>query len=85
MLPLYPSQYKLPHTHLTECDRMSCCDVTKDQNATVVCQVKQQTCMCAVSELLEFHVLPLRVPLVISPILCSRVPCWVGLRHGGSV
>ena len=30
--------------------------------------------MCAVFELLEFHVLPLRVPLVISPILCSRVP-----------
>ena len=64
---------------------MSCCDVTKDQNAAVVFQVKQQTCMCAVLELLEFHVLPLRVPLVISPIFCSRVPCGVGLRHGGSV
>ena len=66
-------------------DPMSCCDVTKDQNAAVVFQLKQQTCMCAVFELLEFHVLPLRVPLVISPILCSRVPCRVGLRHGGSV
>ena len=85
MLPLYPSQYQLPHTHLTECDPMSCCDVTKYQNAAVVFQVKQQTCMCAVFELLEFHVLPLRVPLVISPSLCSRVPCRVGLRHGGSV
>ena len=85
MLPLYPSQYQLPHTHLTECDPMSCCDVTKDQNAAVVFQVKQQTCMCAMFELLEFHVLPLRVPLVTSPLLCSRVPCRVGLRHGRSV
>ena len=30
MLPLYPTQYQLPHTHLMECDPMSCCDVTKD-------------------------------------------------------
>ena len=78
MLPLYPSQYQLPHTHLTECDPMSCCHVTKDQNA-------EQTCMCAMFELLEFHVLSLRVPLVTSPLLCSRVPCRVGLRHGRSV
>ena len=41
MLPLYPTLYQLPHTHLTECDPMSCCDVTKDQNAAVVFQVKQ--------------------------------------------
>ena len=52
MLPLYPSQYELPHTHLTDCDPMSCCDVTKDQNAAVVFHVKQQTCMCATFELL---------------------------------
>ena len=57
---------------------MACCDVTKDQNAAVVFQEKQQTCTCAMFELLEFHVLPLRVPLVISLLLCSRVPCrWV--------
>ena len=85
MLPLYPGQYQLPHTHLTECDPMSCCNGTKDQNVAVVFQVKQQTCMCAMLELLEFQVLPLRVPLVISPLLCSRVPCGVGLRYGGSV
>ena len=60
-------------------------DVTKDQNPAVVFQVKQQTCMCAKFELLEFHVLPLRVPLVTSPLLCSRVPCRVGLRHGRRV
>ena len=36
MLPLYHSQYHLPHTHLRECDPMSSCDVTKDQNAAVV-------------------------------------------------
>ena len=64
MLPLYTSQYPLPHTHLTACDPTSCCDVTKEQNAAVVFQVKQQTCMCAMFELLEYHVLPLRVPLM---------------------
>ena len=85
MLPLYPSQYQLPRTHLIECDPMSCYDVTKDQNAALVFQVKQQTCMCAMFELLEFHVLPLRVPLVTTHLLCSRVPCRVGLRHGRSV
>ena len=91
MLPLYPSQYHSPRTHLTEYDPMSCCDVTnlKDLNscvnAAVLFQVKQQTCMCAMFELLEFHVLPLHVPLVISPLLCSRVPCRVGLRHGRNV
>ena len=85
MLPLYPSKYQLPHTHLTECDPMSCCNVTKDHNAAVVFQVKQQTCMCAMFELLEFHVLPLHVPLVTTHVLCSRVPCRVGLRHGRSV
>ena len=31
MLPLYPSQYQLPHTHVTEYDPMSCCGVTKDE------------------------------------------------------
>ena len=75
MLPLYPSQYQLLHTHLTECDPMSCFDVTKDHNAVVVFQVEQQTCMCAMFELLEFHVLPLRVQLVTTHLLCSRVPC----------
>ena len=85
MLPLYSSQHQLPLTHHTECDPMSCCDVMKDQNAAVVFQVKQQTCVCAMLELLEFHVLPLRVLLVTTHLLCSRVPCRVGLRHGRSV
>ena len=30
MLPFYPTQYQLPHTHPTECDPMWCRDVTKD-------------------------------------------------------
>ena len=85
MPPLYPRQYQLPHTHLTECDAMSCCNLTKDQNAAMLFQVKRQTCMCAMFESLEFHVLPLRVPLVTTHLLCSRVPCRVGLRHGRSV
>ena len=51
MLPLYRTQYQLPHTKLTECDPMSCYDVTKDQNAAVVFQLKQQTCMFAMFKL----------------------------------
>ena len=90
MLPWYPGQFQLPHTHLTECDPMWCCDVTKDQNAAVVFQVTQQTCMFAMFELQPLVVSLLRaLPLCVSPVtthlLCSRVPCWVGLRHGRSV
>ena len=101
IFPLYSTQYQLPHTHLTECNHMLCCDVTKDETTAVVFRLKQPTCMfamfkcslslcplrrspvCKASS--RFCALPLRMSLLTTHLLCSRVPCWVGLRHGRSV